>query len=163
MSSHLTRRSFLKAAGICTLSMMVPKHVHAGRDSNPSKPNIIFLMTDDMGIGDTTVYNPESKIPTPYLEKLASKGVVFTDAHSPSSMCTPTRYALLTGRYCWRTWLWRGVYGGYDRPLIKKDRMTIASLLKENGYATACVGKWHLGMDWATKNGSIPEPDDAYE
>lgn len=163
MSSHLNRRSFLKAAGMCTLSMMVPKFVRAQGGIDKSKPNIIFLMTDDMGIGDTTVYNPESKIPTPNLEKLAGEGVIFTDAHSPSSMCTPTRYALLTGRYCWRTWLWRGVYGGYDRPLIKKDRMTIASLLKENGYATACVGKWHLGMDWATKDGSVPEPDDAYE
>jgi len=120
-------------------------------------------MADDMGIGDTTVYNPRSRIPTPNMEKLAKQGVVFTDAHSPSSMCTPTRYALLTGRYCWRTWLWRGVYGGYNRPLIKKERMTIASLLKQNGYSTACVGKWHLGMDWAQKEKRLVPEDDAYD
>ena len=123
------------------------------------KPNIIFIMTDDMGIGDTTVYNPESKIPTPYMEKLAGQGAVFTDAHSPSAMCTPTRYSLLTGRYCYRTRLWRGVYGGYNRPLIDKGRMTIASLLKDRGYGTACVGKWHLGMNWGLKEGRRPDED----
>jgi len=158
----MERREFLKSCAVLTGSVLagrtrLPLASAAGKHTVgivPGKlPNIIFIMTDDMGIGDTTVYNPESKIPTPNMEKLAEQGVVFTDAHSPSSMCTPTRYALLTGRYCWRTWLWRGVYGGYNRPLIKKGRMTIASLLKKHGYATACIGKWHLGMNWGLKPG----------
>jgi len=166
MRDNQNRREFLKTVGLTAAALAVPgcngsMQQTAGKFSGRN-PNIIFIMADDMGIGDTTVYNPQSKIPTPHMEKLAEQGVVFTDAHSPSSMCTPTRYALLTGRYCWRTWLWRGVYGGYNRPLIKKDRMTIASLLKEYGYATACVGKWHLGWDWGLKEGRSPDEDGHY-
>jgi len=157
------RRDLLKAMGFVVVDLLMPK-LHATTTAVvDDNPNIIFIMADDMGIGDTTVYNPESKIPTPNLEKLASQGMVFTDAHSPSAICTPTRYALLTGRYCFRTWKWRGVYGGYDRPLIEKGRMTIASLLQAHGYATACVGKWHLGMDWTSKDGTVPSYNGDYE
>jgi arylsulfatase A-like enzyme len=126
-------------------------------------PNIIFIMTDDMGYGDATCYNPESLIPTPNLDKLAADGIRFTDAHTPSSVCTPTRYSVLTGRYTWRSRLKRGVFGGYNKALIETDRVTMASFLKENGYATACIGKWHLGWNFATKDGSQPPWDGAYE
>ncbi|MBI1901052.1 MAG: arylsulfatase [Planctomycetia bacterium] len=110
------------------------------------KPNIVVILADDLGYGDLTCYNRESKIKTPNIDKLASAGMRLTDAHSPSSVCTPTRYGLLTGRYSWRTSLQRGVYQGYDSLLVEPERVTIAKLLKSSGYATACVGKWHLGL-----------------
>jgi arylsulfatase A len=117
-------------------------------------PNIIFIMADDMGYGDVGCYNSESLIPTPNMDLLASQGIRLTDAHSPAALSTPSRYGLLTGRYCWRTRLKEGVILGYDEaPLIEKGRPTIASILRESGYSTACVGKWHLGMTWETKNG----------
>jgi arylsulfatase A-like enzyme len=126
-------------------------------------PNIILILADDMGYGDATCYNPESLIPTPNLDKLAADGIRFTDAHSPSSVCTPTRYGVLTGRYAWRSRLKRGVFGGFNKPLIEPGRVTVASFLKENGYATACIGKWHLGWHFETKNGTQPPADGAYE
>ena len=108
-------------------------------------------MADDMGYGDLGCYNKDSKIPTPNMDALAAEGIRFTDAHSPSAVCTPTRYGVLTGRYCWRSRLKRGVLGGYSPALIESGRMTVASLLKQHGYATACVGKWHLGLGNAKK------------
>ncbi len=115
-------------------------------DTVEKLPNIIFIMADDMGYGDVKYLNPESKIPTPNMDKVASEGMYFTDAHTPSSVCTPTRYSVLTGRYCWRSRLKRGVLNGYSSRLIEPDRMTVASMLKEHGYHTGCVGKWHLGL-----------------
>jgi arylsulfatase A-like enzyme len=112
----------------------------------PRPPNIVFIVADDLGYGDPGCYNKESKIPTPNIDRLATQGMRFTDAHTPSSVCTPTRYGILTGRYCWRTSLKSGVLYGYDPLLIERDRMTVASLLKQKGYATACIGKWHLGL-----------------
>ena len=109
-------------------------------------PNIVFIMADDMGYGDVKYLNVESKIPTPNLDKVASEGMSFTDAHTPSSVCTPTRYSVLTGRYCWRSRLKKGVLGGYSSRLIEPGRMTVASMLKDKGYHTACIGKWHLGL-----------------
>ncbi len=117
------------------------------------RPNIIFIMADDMGYGDVGCYNPESKIPTPNMDQLADEGMRFTDAHSSSSVCTPSRYSVLTGRYCWRTRLKHGVNGGFSLPLIDPARTTVASLLKARGYTTAAVGKWHVGLEWQTKNG----------
>lgn len=118
-------------------------------------PNIVFIMADDMGYGDVSSYNPDSKIPTPNIDKIASEGLMFTNAHTPSSLCSPSRYGLLTGRYCWRTRLKKGVlmefYG--DTPLIEQNRLTLASLLKSRGYETACIGKWHVGISWNTKDG----------
>jgi arylsulfatase A-like enzyme len=111
-----------------------------------SKLNIILILADDLGYGDLGAYNPSSKIPTPHLNQLAAQGMRFTDAHSPSSVCTPTRYGLLTGRYAWRTKLKQGVLDGYSPFLIEKDRVTLASLLRRQGYRTAGVGKWHLGL-----------------
>ena len=114
------------------------------------KPNILLILADDMGSGDVQVLNAASEIPTPHLDKLARGGAIFTDAHSGSAVCTPTRYGLLTGRYCWRSRLKRGVlFPPNDRPLIENDRVTIASFLKKQGYRTGMVGKWHLGIGWA--------------
>jgi arylsulfatase A len=120
--------------------------------SATDKPNIIYILADDMGYGDVQSYNPESKIATPHLNKLSEQGMNFTDAHTNSSVCTPTRYGILTGRYCWRTEKKSGVTQGLSPHLIKTDRMTVASYLKSKDYNTACIGKWHLGMDFASKD-----------
>ncbi len=111
-----------------------------------SHPHIIVLVADDLGIGDLGCYNRDSRIPTPNMDRLAKEGMRFTDSHSPSAVCTPTRYSLLTGRYCWRTRLKSGVLWGYDPLLIEPGRLTLASLLRRHGYHTACIGKWHLGF-----------------
>lgn len=113
------------------------------------QPNIIYILADDLGYGDVSSYNDNSKIKTQYIDKLASEGVMFTDAHTSSSVCTPTRYGILTGRYNWRTTLKKGVLSGYSKSLIKQGETTVADFLKENGYSTAFIGKWHLGWDWA--------------
>lgn len=110
-------------------------------------PNIVFILADDMGYGDVHALNPKSRIPTPHLDRLAASGMTFTDAHTPSAVCTPTRYGLLTGRYCWRSRLKRGVLNGYSPPLIEPDRQTVAGFLKQAGYHTGIVGKWHLGLE----------------
>ena len=113
------------------------------------KPNILILYADDLGYGDVQCNNPErGKIPTPNIDKLASQGMRFTDGHSSSGVCSPSRYTLLTGRYHWRTRLQNGIVGVFGEPLIAPDRMTIGTLAKQQGYRTACIGKWHLGWDW---------------
>ncbi|MFO8007853.1 MAG: arylsulfatase [Candidatus Brocadiia bacterium] len=131
-----------------------------GRARGPERPNIVWIMADDMGYGDVGCFNPESKIPTPNMDRLAAEGTRFTDAHSTAAVCTPSRYSVLTGRYCWRTRLKRGVFGGFALPLIEPDRPTIASVLKAQGYATACVGKWHVGLGWTTRDGDTGPWDD---
>ena len=121
----------------------------SGNELNSKLPNIVVIYADDLGYGDVKCYNPDrGKIPTPNIDKLARQGMRFTDAHSSSGVCSPSRYTLLTGRYHWRTRLQRGIVGLWGAPLIPKDRMTIGSLAKESGYRTACIGKWHLGWDW---------------
>jgi arylsulfatase A len=115
-------------------------------------PNVVLILADDLGWGDLGCYQPDSKIPTPNLDALAASGMRFTDAHSPSAVCTPTRYGILTGRFAWRTRLKSGVLGPYSAPIIEPERLTIARLLSDAGYATACIGKWHLGMRWSTHN-----------
>jgi arylsulfatase A len=114
-----------------------------------SPPNVVLILADDMGYGDVRALNPESAIPTPSLDRLAAEGMTFTDAHTPSSVCTPTRYGLLTGRYAWRGSLKRGVLNGYGEPLIEEGRPTLGSFLQGHGYHTAAVGKWHLGLGFA--------------
>ncbi len=114
----------------------------------PSRPNIVYILCDDLGYGDVRCLNPEGKIATPRMDALAASGMIFTDAHSGSAVCTPTRYGIMTGRYAWRSKLQNGVLGGLSPSLIEPGRMTVAALLKKNGYHTACVGKWHLGLDW---------------
>jgi arylsulfatase A-like enzyme len=121
----------------------------AAASAAPSKPNIVYILCDDLGYGDIRCLNPQrGKIATPHLDRLAGQGMAFTDAHSGSAVCTPTRYGILTGRYAWRTSLQRGVLGGVSPPLIAQHRLTVAGLLKTHGYHTACIGKWHLGLGW---------------
>ncbi len=117
------------------------------------RPNIIVILADDQGFGDLGANNPQSKIATPHLDALAKGGLRFTDGHTSSGVCTPTRYSLLTGRYHWRTRLQNGVLGGFSPPLIAKGRLTVAGLLKQQGYATGCFGKWHLGMSFPLVGG----------
>lgn len=122
-----------------------------------SRPNIIYILADDLGYGDVQVLNPEGKIKTPHLDRLARQGMIFTDVHSSSAVCTPTRYGVLTGRYNWRTRLQTGVLGGFSKPLIDRDRLTVAELLKQHGYATGMIGKWHLGIKWPLKGGGAAD------
>ena len=142
----LTRRSLFSALPAAALS--------AQSRSASSLPNIIVILADDLGYGDVQAYNAESRIPTPNIDRLAAEGVRFTDAHTPCGVCSPTRYGLMTGRYPWRTELKRQVLWPWDRPLIEKERLTMPRMLKASGYRTACFGKWHLGWDWATTDGS---------
>ncbi len=126
-------------------------------------PNIVYLLADDMGIGDLTCYNPDSKIPTPAMDALAQDGMMFTDAHTNSAVCTPTRYGILTGTYAFRTRLKSGVLWGSSPVLIEEGTPTVASLLKDYGYNTACVGKWHLGLNWQTKEPDVQLTDNWQE
>jgi arylsulfatase A-like enzyme len=115
-------------------------------------PNIVYVIADDLGYGDVQCLNPQrGRIPTPNIDRLAREGMTFTDAHGGSSVCTPTRYGVLTGRYAWRTRLQKGVLSGYDEPLIAPGRLTVPALLKQHGYHSACVGKWHLGFTVSDK------------
>jgi arylsulfatase A-like enzyme len=124
------------------------------------RPNIVLILCDDLGYGDVHALNPErGKIPTPNIDRLAAQGMTFTDAHSSSSVCTPTRYALLTGRYSWRSRLQQGVLNGMSEPLLAPGRMTIASFLQNQGYATACLGKWHLGLGFGPQQFTSPLVD----
>ena len=115
------------------------------------KPNVIYILADDMGYGDVSAFNLDSKITTPNLDRMASEGLMFTDAHTSSSVCTPTRYGILTGRYSWRSRLKSGVLTGKSKALIPQSRTTVASMLRTQGYTTGFIGKWHLGWDWALK------------
>lgn len=112
------------------------------------QPNIVFILADDMGYGDVSYFDNNSKLKTENLDRMAQEGVVFTDAHSSSSVSTPPRYGILTGRYNWRSTLKDNVLYGYDKALIPADRETMASMLRKQGYTTAGIGKWHLGWDW---------------
>lgn len=112
-------------------------------------PNILVIYADDLGYGDVQCYNPtRGKIPTPHIDRLAAQGMRFTDGHSSSGVCSPSRYTLLTGRYHWRTRLQSGIVGLWGKPLLDANRMTLGTLAKQRGYRTACIGKWHLGWDW---------------
>ena len=145
---RIDRRQFLKLGGISALAVALPR---AFASERPNLPNIVYILADDMGYGDVAYLNKEGKIPTPHMDKLAGEGMIFTDAHSGSAVCTPTRYGILTGRYSWRTHLKSGVLNGYSPALIEEGRMTVASMLRKHGYRTACVGKWHLGLGQAKK------------
>jgi arylsulfatase A-like enzyme len=117
------------------------------------RPNFVFILCDDLGYGDVKANNKDGKIATPQLDTIAAHGMRFTDAHSSSAVCSPTRYGVMTGRYNWRSKLQSGVLGGLSPRLIEQGRMTVASMLHEQGYKTDCIGKWHLGMDWVKHAG----------
>ena len=139
---------------IVLVCVFIPALAMAAEPDQPSQPNIVYILADDMGYGDVQCLNPErGKIPTPNMDQVAAQGMTFTDAHTTSSVCTPTRYGIMTGRYNWRTTLQKGVLNGYGLPLIDSDRVTVPSYLRENGYTTAMIGKWHLGLDIATIDG----------
>ncbi len=120
----------------------------------PKKPNIVLILADDLGYGDLSCYNDMAKVPTPHLDRLAQQGMRFTDAHSPATVCTPTRYSLMTGQMAFRVPNGSTVFTGVGGPsLIAPDRLTLPDMLRENGYATACVGKWHLGLTFFDQHG----------
>ncbi len=137
---QLLRNALLSSAwiGLC-----------AAGASAASSPNVVVVLADDLGFGDVAYLNPRSRIPTPNFDSFARQGMAFVDAHTPSSVCTPTRYGLLTGRYAWRTRLKRGVMNGYGEPLLAAGRATLGTFLGERGYRTAVIGKWHLGLGFA--------------
>jgi len=142
---QVRRRDFMATAigGASALAMSSGAFARPGR---AGKPNVVFILADDMGWGDIGVYNPYSAIPTPNLDRLAGQGMRFVDMHSASAVCTPSRYSILTGRYPWRSRLKKGVLGGFSPSLIEDGRLTVAGMLKNAGYYTAGVGKWHLGL-----------------
>jgi len=123
------------------------------RATSSERPNIVIILADDLGYGDPGCYNDQSKIPTPHIDQLALEGLRLTDAHTPSSVCTPTRYGLLTGRYCWRSALKSSVLWPWAPSLIEPDRLTLPAMVKQHDYRTACIGKWHLGWEWPLKGG----------
>ncbi|BDC48283.1 arylsulfatase [Bryobacterales bacterium F-183] len=141
----LTRRELLASFSVSALATAAAPE---------PRPNIVLILADDLGYGDVSCNNPRSRISTPFVDQIAAQGMRFTDAHTPSAVCTPTRYGLMTGRYAWRGALKDNVLDGFDPPLIERNRTTIAALLQKNGYETACIGKWHLGMQWTDKSGN---------
>jgi len=135
-----------------TAAAMAALLLGGGAGAQDRPPNIVLILADDLGYGDLGCYNDASRIPTPHLDRLAADGLRATDAHSPSSVCTPTRYGLLTGRYAWRTALARSVLWPWDPPLLEDERTTLPELLQGVGYRTACIGKWHLGWNWPLRD-----------
>ncbi|MDO8951518.1 MAG: arylsulfatase [Draconibacterium sp.] len=123
-------------------------------------PNIVFIFADDMGYGDVSGLNPFARTKTPAIDKLVGTGITFTEAHASASVCTPSRYGLLTGRYAFRSKDAANGIGGFTNTVIEPERETLASVLKKAGYTTACIGKWHLGVGWQTKDGKEPRLDE---
>jgi len=157
---RMNRRRFLQSVGLGAAAVALGERGWGQVARKGAKrPNIIFILADDLGYGDLQCFNRASRIPTPRINALAGGGMTFTDAHSGSAVCTPTRYGVLTGRYAWRTRLKRGVLGGYSTHLMNAKRMTVAAMLKSAGYVTGGVGKWHLGMDYARREGAGKEID----
>lgn len=147
-------KNFFIAAFLLTISF--GNYNFCFGQKNQKLPNIVFILADDLGYGDIKKCNPNAQIPTPHLNRLADEGILFTNAHSASSVCTPSRYGILTGRYAFRTSLKKGVLGGYSPALVEDRRYTIGDLAKDAGYTTAIIGKWHLGIDWKPKDASLP-------
>jgi len=142
------------AAGLAVDGRRNSVRAASGKGAKLGRPNVVFILADDWGYGDVKCFGGDRcRISTPHMDALAAKGMKFTDAHSSSSVCTPTRYGVLTGRYNWRSRCKNGVLNGYGTRLIEEGRQTVASFLKSNGYATGCVGKWHLGMDMQSLDG----------
>jgi len=151
----------MRSPTLLLLSTLAATGVH-GAAHAADRPNIVFVLADDLGYGDVKALNPDGKIATPNMDRLAAEGMAFTDAHGSASVCSPARYSILTGRYNWRSRLQSGVLGGVSPHLIDPARLTVPALLKQHGYTTACIGKWHLGMDWTPKDpAALPFGDSA--
>jgi len=147
----LNRRDFLGTLTGVAAALALPDRLGSGAEPQ-TLPNIVYILADDMGYGDVSLLNEASKIATPHIDRIGREGTIFTDVHSGSAVCTPTRYGILTGRYAWRSRLKSGVLYGYDKHLIEDGRLTVPALLKRRGYSTAAFGKWHLGMDMPFKD-----------
>ncbi len=154
-----TRRQFIKTLGASAAMIAAGHRYLSAKDTvATNRPNIIFILADDMGYGDVNAYNPQSKIPTPNLDRLINSGVRFTDAHAAGSLCVPSRYGLITGEYMWRNKSIKKSGSGYSGSLISSEQTTVASLLKKQGYHTGCVGKWHLGLGPANQKTDFDNP-----
>ena len=153
----IRRRSCLQAAGIAALAAIVMTRSLVAGAARAEAPNIVVILADDMGIDSVQALNDQCGIPTPHLDRLLEQGIHFTDAHSGSSVCTPTRYGVLTGRYAWRSRLKKGIVRQWERPLIEEERLTLPGMLQQQGYSTACIGKWHLGWHWPKQGGGFTE------
>jgi arylsulfatase A len=154
-------RHHLPAAAAALAGLLLTPFLQAAAaPARPAdRPNIILFMVDDLGYGDVGAYNPNSKIRTPNMDRLASQGMRFTDAHTAAGVCTPARYAALAGRYSFRTRLQARILGGYDPTLFEPGRLTVQSMLQQQGYTTAAIGKWHLGMTYPRKEGVAAPAD----
>jgi len=139
MTRSINRRTFCAGLGATSVILSAPKLAAAGTAAK--KPNVVYILADDLGWGDMDVYNAHSAVPTPNCNGFAKEGMLFTDMHASSAVCTPSRYSILTGRYCWRSRLKKGVLDGDSPNLIEEGRMTVPSMLKSAGYYTAGVGK----------------------
>lgn len=151
----MNRRNFLKLVGLYTISPFLDRCTASAlsKTTEDRLPNIVLILADDLGYGDVSCYNPDSKVQTHNIDKLASQGIRFIDAHSSSTVCTPTRYSLLTGRMAFRTGM-AGVFTGAGGPcLIEKGRLTLPQILRQKGYVTGCFGKWHIGLTFFDKEG----------
>ncbi len=150
----MKKHTLLNVFAFCMLAAI---HAHANEQR---RPNIVYILADDMGYDSASALNPAmGPLKTPSIDRLTREGMTFTDAHSGAAVCTPTRYGILTGRYCWRTELKRGVLWEWGQPLIKRERLTVAELLRQQGYRTGMIGKWHLGMTWLDANGKVANGD----
>lgn len=144
----------------CLLSSIFLAICFPGRLKAETRPNVVIILADDLGIGDVSAYNENSAWETPNIDRMASNGMCFSDAHTGAALCTPTRYGIMTGRYNWRSPLKHGGYNGYSTPLINNERTTIAELFKNQGYETAMIGKWHLGWNWQLAGSQTVKFDD---
>ncbi|NCC09428.1 MAG: arylsulfatase [Bacteroidia bacterium] len=149
----------MKKSTLLFSALMATPLVAIASKTQSQKPNIIFILADDLGYGDLSGLNPGSKIQTPNIDRMMQEGVCFTDAHSPSAVSTPTRYGILTGRYCWRSSLKSDVLFGYDKPFMTENQSTIPSVLRQMNYKTAGIGKWHLGWVWANVDAGADQVD----
>jgi arylsulfatase A-like enzyme len=150
-------RIFLSSSLLTLLALCIASGCK--EEAMENGPNIIYILADDLGYGDVSAMNEDAAWKTVHIDRIASGGMVFTDAHTGSAVCTPTRYGVLTGRYSWRTRMKQGVLWSWDPPLIGQDELTVASLLQSQGYQTACVGKWHLGLGWQYHEGDTDSVD----